>query len=157
MAVIPHSHSLNKHTVTSSISETSTPATQESSAKPSSWASLFNRTKLGDAVSRTTTAPAAATTTAQPTPPTNVQTATVCSPTNPSTKITLNDLVRNFRAVFRQRPLIARGLVNRGNLCFMNAVLHPLLYTAPLHHFLISVADHVPHRFNSTTPLLDAL
>lgn len=67
------------------------------------------------------------------------------------------DIARDFKLDFRQKPLVARGLVNRGNMCFMNSILHPLLYCAPLYNFLKKVTAHVPHHFNSKTPLLDAL
>ncbi|KAI9807513.1 MAG: hypothetical protein M1825_005453 [Sarcosagium campestre] len=50
-----------------------------------------------------------------------------------------------------------RGLVNTGNMCYMNSVLQILIYCAPFYDFLDQIGKRAAHNFKSDTPLLDAL
>ncbi|KAI0974066.1 hypothetical protein F4678DRAFT_396354 [Xylaria arbuscula] len=50
-----------------------------------------------------------------------------------------------------------RGLVNTGNMCYMNAVLQALIFCTPFYDFLDQVSKKAAHSFNSETPLIDAM
>ena len=49
-----------------------------------------------------------------------------------------------------------RGLVNTGNMCYMNSVLQILVSCVPFHQFLDYVARRSAHSFHSDVPLIDA-
>ncbi|KAL2218288.1 ubiquitin-specific protease [Thermoascus aurantiacus ATCC 26904] len=50
-----------------------------------------------------------------------------------------------------------RGLVNTGNMCYMNSVLQILLYCIPFYQFLDHVGRRAAHSFKSDVPLIDAM
>ncbi|OAQ98473.1 hypothetical protein LLEC1_02130 [Akanthomyces lecanii] len=50
-----------------------------------------------------------------------------------------------------------RGLINTGNMCYMNSVLQVLMFCSPFYDFLGQVGKRAAHSFKSETPLLDAM
>ncbi|CAM1500825.1 Fc.00g099870.m01.CDS01 [Cosmosporella sp. VM-42] len=50
-----------------------------------------------------------------------------------------------------------RGLINTGNMCYMNSVLQVLMFCVPFYDFLSQVSKRAVHSFKSDTPLIDAM
>eukprot|EP00158_Paraphelidium_tribonemae_P004832 Partr_v1_DN26990_c0_g1_i2_m7172 putative ubiquitin carboxyl-terminal hydrolase len=69
----------------------------------------------------------------------------------------LSDYLHAYEVRNRSRLLIPRGLVNRGNMCFMNAILQPLLHCGPFYQLFHELHLSIPHDLKNTTPLIDAL
>lgn len=50
-----------------------------------------------------------------------------------------------------------RGLVNKGNFCFANAILQTLVYCAPFYNLFNLIGREVPADFGNATPLMEAV
>ncbi|KAI9656985.1 MAG: Ubiquitin carboxyl-terminal hydrolase 10 [Alyxoria varia] len=50
-----------------------------------------------------------------------------------------------------------RGLVNTGNMCYMNSILQVLVSCVPFFEFLDQVGKRAVHSFKSDTPLIEAM
>ncbi|KAJ3216043.1 hypothetical protein HDU67_010003 [Dinochytrium kinnereticum] len=64
---------------------------------------------------------------------------------------------KGFSANFGGRPIQPRGLVNNGNMCFMNAILQPLVHCYPFFNLFKKLREEVVHNLKIKTPLVDAL
>lgn len=116
-------------------------------APPKSWAELL----------RAKAAPAAAAAAAPQSAPSN-GVVTTNGPVVPKNN-TLIDILTSFSVDSQQKIsfLEPRGLVNTGNLCYMNSILQVLLFCVPFYNFLDQVAKRAVHSFKSETPLVDAM
>ena len=125
--------------------ETSQSATPSISppAAPKSWANLF---KSGDIRAASTVVGAS-------------QAASTVSATGKNE--TLSDVLNDMNTVVEPPNKISflkpRGLVNTGNMCYMNSVLQVLVFCLPFYDFIAKLADRAPHTFRSDTPLIDAI
>lgn len=72
---------------------------------------------------------------------------------------TLADVLASFSVDADKKVsfLEPRGLVNTGNLCYMNSIFQVLLFCAPFYDFLDQVAKRAAHSFKSETPLVNAM
>ncbi|CAG8679245.1 11674_t:CDS:10, partial [Funneliformis caledonium] len=69
----------------------------------------------------------------------------------------LADLLKDFDPSFENVTMGPRGLINNGNMCFMNAILQTLSHCPPFCNLLALINKEVAHNFNSKTPLVDSL
>ncbi|KAI9708842.1 MAG: hypothetical protein M1828_002665 [Chrysothrix sp. TS-e1954] len=72
---------------------------------------------------------------------------------------TLSDVLRAYEVGRETRLafLEPRGLVNTGNMCYMNSILQILVYCTPFHEFLNEISKRSAHSFKSETPFIDAM
>jgi ubiquitin carboxyl-terminal hydrolase 10 len=71
----------------------------------------------------------------------------------------LAEVIRAYRVNNRDHIafLEPRGLVNTGNMCYLNSVLQVLTFCVPFHDFMDQVSKRAAHSFKSDTPLIDAM
>ncbi|OAX80749.1 hypothetical protein ACJ72_04915 [Emergomyces africanus] len=74
----------------------------------------------------------------------------------------LFDVINNLSSNAEQhRDKIAfiepRGLVNTGNMCYMNSILQILVFCVPFYEFLDKIGRRAVHSFKSDLPLIDAM
>ncbi|KAK7431771.1 hypothetical protein QQZ08_001711 [Neonectria magnoliae] len=133
-------------------------------AAPTSWANLF---------AKTSAATAAAAGTAEPNGSSSGVAAAnghdadgVVDGTNGSganfSKVNASSAAEAIRAYHvgssdKISFLEPRGLINTGNMCYMNSVLQVLMFCVPFYDFLNQVSQRAVHSFKSETPLIDAM
>ncbi|EGO60229.1 hypothetical protein NEUTE1DRAFT_119446 [Neurospora tetrasperma FGSC 2508] len=151
---------------TASAPESSAPAAQAAPApapvKPKSWANLF--TKPAAPVNAAAVAVAAASASQ-----TTVNGNTVADASGAATGVatgfaqskatSMAEAIQSYRVGTAEKIVFLepRGLVNTGNMCYMNSILQVLVNCIPFYDFLDQVSKKAVHSFNSETPLLDAM
>ncbi|OAA39045.1 Peptidase C19, ubiquitin carboxyl-terminal hydrolase 2 [Beauveria brongniartii RCEF 3172] len=123
---------------------------------PTSWAKLFAKTPVAAVVSINGDNEASheangATFEGD----TDVLTSTLTSKAN-----SIAEAIRSYKvggAEERTVFLEPRGLINTGNMCYMNSVLQVLMFCSPFYDFLDQISKRAAHSFKSETPLLDAM
>ncbi|KAJ4302377.1 hypothetical protein N0V88_002521 [Collariella sp. IMI 366227] len=126
-------------------------------ARPKLWAGLFSK----PAAAAPTTS--SAVTAAEPQTNGNAADTSASVPSAGSfAKANASSLAEALHAYRATAPdklafLEPRGLVNTGNMCYMNSVLQVLIYCIPFYSFLDQVSKKAAHSFKSETPLVDAM
>ncbi|CDS01437.1 hypothetical protein [Sporisorium scitamineum] len=77
--------------------------------------------------------------------------------TKPNTVMSLERLLADAHTRFDAPVTHPRGLVNKGNFCFANAILQTLVYCAPFYNLFSLVGREVPADFGNATPLMEAV
>ncbi|KAI8837690.1 hypothetical protein BJ741DRAFT_603021 [Chytriomyces cf. hyalinus JEL632] len=62
----------------------------------------------------------------------------------------------SYQISLKSHLIKPRGLKNSGNMCFMNAILQPLLHCMPFYNLIKQLGEHVAFNLKDKTPLIDA-
>ncbi|KAF2805186.1 cysteine proteinase [Mytilinidion resinicola] len=83
----------------------------------------------------------------------------VVTPNGSAKSNSLGDVLTSFSVDAKRKLafLQPRGLVNTGNMCYMNSILQVLVFCIPFYDFLDQVHKRAVHNFKSETPLVDAI
>lgn len=120
-------------------------------AAPKSWADLV-RSKAAAA------AAAAAAASAVEAVPVPTESGALAAPKSESLGDVLSTLGEDVTQYSDKIAFLEpRGLVNTGNMCYMNSVLQILVSCVPFHQFLEHVGRRAVHSFKSDVPLIDSL
>jgi ubiquitin carboxyl-terminal hydrolase 10 len=120
---------------------------------PTSWANLFARAS-GPADGPNGAAAVAVNGSS------NVDSGVIGSTFSKVNTNSLAEAIRSYRVGGAEKNIVflePRGLINTGNMCYMNAVLQVLMFCSPFYEFLDQVSKRAVHSFKSDTPLLDAM
>ncbi|KAF2642951.1 cysteine proteinase, partial [Massarina eburnea CBS 473.64] len=109
---------------------------------PSSWAALLRKNASPSAQA----------------PPATNGTPTTNGPSVPKSD-SLGDVLSSYSVGSDKKLsfLEPRGLVNTGNMCYMNSILQILVFCVPFYDFLDQVSKRAVHSFKSDTPIVDAM
>lgn len=123
---------------------------------PTSWAKLFAKTPVAAVVSINGDNEASheangAAVEGDP----DVVSSTLLSKAN-----SIAEAIRSYKVYGAEEKTVflePRGLINTGNMCYMNSVLQVLMFCSPFYDFLDQISKRAAHSFKSETPLLDAM
>ncbi|CAH1779744.1 unnamed protein product [Owenia fusiformis] len=76
-----------------------------------------------------------------------------------STLHQLGEILDSFKANHKVVPLQPRGLINRGNWCYINATLQALLACPPFYHLIKAIPFYpaLNHSESSSSPIIDCI
>lgn len=78
-------------------------------------------------------------------------------PKSTKSKRSVSDIVNDLTVSYQGTLIHPRGLINNGNMCFMNAILQPLVHCAPFYNSLRKLAKEMTHSFKTKGSLLTAM
>ncbi|XP_060796790.1 ubiquitin carboxyl-terminal hydrolase 10 isoform X2 [Neoarius graeffei] len=140
------------------------PSTAPVPNTPKSWASLFHNSKplpggpqaYVEVKAAAVAVPAApATTTEQPEKPCDVREGPVPVSEDPMAP-KLAELIENVKLIHKPVSLQPRGLINKGNWCYINATLQALIACPPMYHLMKSIPIFSEtQRPCTSTPMMD--
>lgn len=84
-------------------------------------------------------------------------TAAQAKPWQPKQRLTLEALLADSHTKFNAPLTVPRGLINKGNFCFANAILQVLIFCAPFYNLFNTLGKELAADFANTTPLIEAV
>lgn len=168
-SLIVDSESMANNTISASSSPAPIRRTAAAWIKPRSWADLA--TKMGPAVPLSGSAIFSESingTDSNEKAKQHTHSRSASSPLNPSRKgknsgkgnnapVSLATLIGEAETQFTAPLTYPRGMINKGNLCFANAILQTLVYCAPFYNLFRVLGQTVPHDLHNSTPLMEAV
>ncbi|KAK4188022.1 hypothetical protein QBC35DRAFT_212838 [Podospora australis] len=140
--------------------ESTVPAVQPppAPAKPKAWAALFAKPAASAAAASSSVAVPHIQTDGNAVDASDAASGGA-GPFVQTTGNSLAEALQTYRptAIDKQPFLEPRGLINTGNMCYMNSVLQVLIFCVPFYDFLDQVGKKAAHSFKSETPLIDAM
>ncbi|XP_062868718.1 ubiquitin carboxyl-terminal hydrolase 10 isoform X2 [Trichomycterus rosablanca] len=139
------------------------PATASVPNAPKSWASLFHKSKplpggpqaYVEVKAAPVTVPVAAPASELPEKACDVRESPVPVSEDPMAP-KLAELIENVKLIHKPVSLQPRGLVNKGNWCYINAILQALIACPPMYHLMKSIPIfNETHRPCTSTPMMD--
>ena len=132
------------------------PASPSAKAAPTSWANLFAKSAAHKANARNVNGHEAGSADEASAAVVGSAMGSSFSRANASS---LAEAIRNFTVENADSVALLepRGLINTGNMCYMNSVLQVLMFCTPFYDFLGQVSKRAAHSFKSETPLVDAM
>ncbi|XP_078364654.1 ubiquitin carboxyl-terminal hydrolase 10-like isoform X2 [Oculina patagonica] len=127
--------------------------------KPTSWADLFkNSAKPSPGIVVKTTSPVIRTETnsASTVKKTEDAVQTVVGVEEDKYAKKFAEIIHKQELNYNQKPYIPKGLINRGNWCYINATLQALVGCSPFFNLLRQL-PYIKERGPTSTPILDSL
>ncbi|XP_078525987.1 ubiquitin carboxyl-terminal hydrolase 10 [Lissotriton helveticus] len=136
------------------------PGSAYSNQPAKSWASLFHNSKSSASTTATYVetkyAPPVTTSHLVPEKQVEVKEGPVPVSEDP-VAITIAELLENIQLIHKPVSLQPRGLINKGNWCYINATLQALVACPPMYHLMKSIPMYTKlQRPCTSTPMIDS-